>query len=49
METEKTEFVVNGNTLSIKKENQTFEIRFNTNDELSSFLLKMLSKKDLIT
>lgn len=48
MENKKIEFVVNGNTLSIKKENQIFEIRFNTNDELSCFLLKILLKKELI-
>ncbi|MCM3758220.1 hypothetical protein M3197_12175 [Sporosarcina aquimarina] len=48
MENEKTEFTVNGNKLSIKKENQTFEIRFNTNEELGCFLFKILSKKELI-
>lgn len=47
MENEKIAFEVNGNILSVKKENQIFEIRFNTNDELSCFLLKMLSKKSL--
>lgn len=45
MERKNVEFIVNGNILSIKNEGQTFEIRFNTNDELSCFLLKILSKK----
>lgn len=44
----KTEFVVNGNVLTLKKGNETFEIRFNTNEELSCFLFKVLAKKELI-
>lgn len=48
MEDKKTEFIVDGNVLSIKRENQMFVIRFNTNEELDSFLFKVLSKKELL-
>ncbi|MER2154795.1 MAG: hypothetical protein ABS917_11420 [Solibacillus sp.] len=44
MENEKFEFIVNGNILSFIKGNQKFEIKFNTNEDLSSFLLKLLLK-----
>lgn len=47
MENEKTEFLVNGNILLIKKGNQTFEIKFNTNEELGCFLFKILLKKEI--
>lgn len=49
MENEKTEFVVDGNVLSIKKGDKAFEIRFNTNNELSCFLFKIISERELIT
>lgn len=49
MGNEKTEFIVDGNILSIKNGNKKIVIRFNTNEELSCFLFKILSKKELIT
>lgn len=41
-------FVVEGNILQLRKEEDKCEIKFDTNNDLNYFLMKLLSEKKFI-